>query len=83
MMNMDKFDSVKPFYEYLNILPFKDNMKLLQRKFTWKLLNAICPNSISEQFPLTYSETINNHQNKLVIPYCHQALSKRSLAYTT
>ena len=33
MMNMDKFDSVKPFYEYLNILPFKDNMKLLQGKF--------------------------------------------------
>ena len=33
MMDMDKFDSVKPFYEYLKILPFKDNMKLLQGKF--------------------------------------------------
>ena len=33
MMNMDKFDSMNPFYEYLNILPFKDNMKLLQGKF--------------------------------------------------
>ena len=51
MMNMDKFDSVKPFYEYLNILPFKDNMKLLQGKFMWKLVNAVCPNSISEKFP--------------------------------
>ena len=79
---MDKFDSVKPFYEYLNILPFKDNMKLLQGKFMWKLLNVVCPNSISEKFPLTYSETINNHQKKLVIPYCHQVLSKRSLAFT-
>ena len=79
---MDKFDSVKPFYEYLNILPFKNNMKLLQGKFTWKLVNAVCPNSISEKFPLTYSEVINNHQNKLAIPYCHRALSKRPLAYT-
>ena len=33
MMDMDKFDSVKPFYEYLKILPFKDNMKLLLGKF--------------------------------------------------
>ena len=82
MMNMDKFDSVKLFYEYLNVLPFKDNMKLLQGKFMWKLVNAVCPNSISEKFPLTYSEAINNHQNKLVIPYCQRALSKRSLAYT-
>ena len=82
MMNMDKFDSVKPFYEYLNILPFKDNMKLLQGKFMWKLVNAVWPNSISEKFPLTYSEAINNHQNKLVMPYCHRALSKRLLAYT-
>ena len=30
IMDMDKFDSVKAFYEYLKILPFKDNMKLLQ-----------------------------------------------------
>ena len=82
MMNMDKFDSVKPFYEYLNILPFKDNTRLLQGKFMWKLVNAVWPNSISEKFPLTYSEAINNHQNKLVMPYCHRALSKRLLAYT-
>ena len=82
MMDMDKFDSVKPFYEYLKILPFKDNMKLLQGKFMWKLVNAVHPNSISEKFPLTYSEAITNHQNKLIIPYCHRAISKRSLAYT-
>ena len=82
MMNMGKSDSVKLFYEYWNRLPFKDNMELLQGKLMWKLVNAIFPNSISEKFPLTYSEAINNHQNKLVIPYCHRALSKRPLAYT-
>ena len=79
MMNMDKFDSLKPFNEYLNMLSFKDNIKLLQGKFMWKLVNAVCPNLISKKFSLTYSETINNHQNKLVIPYCHRTLSKRSL----
>ena len=44
--------TVKPFYECLEILPFKDNMKLLQGKFTWKLVNAVHPNSISERFPI-------------------------------
>ena len=44
--------TVKPFYECLEILPFKHNMKLLQGKFTWKLVNAVHPNSISEMFPL-------------------------------
>ena len=80
-MDMDKFDSVKPFYEYLKILPFKDNMKLLLGKFMWKLVNPVHPNSISEKFPLTYNEAINNHQNKLVIPYCHRPISKRSVTY--
>ena len=47
MMDMDKFDSVQSFYEYLKILPFKDNMKLLQGKFMWKLVNAVHPNAIS------------------------------------
>ena len=49
-MNMDKFNSAKLFYEYLNILPFKGNMKLLQGKFMWKLVNVVCPNSISKNF---------------------------------
>ena len=76
-MDMDKFNSVKHFYEYLKTLPFKDKIK----QFMWKLVNAVCPLSISEKFPLTYGETINNHQNKLVTPYCHRA-KKRPLAYT-
>ena len=34
MMEMDKFDFVKPFHEYLNILSCNDNMKkLLQGRF--------------------------------------------------
>ena len=41
----------------------------------WKLVNAVHPISISEKFPQTYSEAANNHQNKLVIPYCHRAIS--------
>ena len=82
MMDIDKFDAVKPFYKYLKILPFKNNMKLLQGKFIWKLVNAVHPNSIFEKFSLVHSEAINNHQNKLVIPYCHRAICKRSLAYT-
>ena len=48
----------------------------------WKLVYAVHPNSISKRFPLTYSEAINNHQNKLVIPYYHRAINRRSPAYT-
>ena len=29
-MDMDKFNSVRHFYEYLKTLPFKDKIKLLQ-----------------------------------------------------
>ena len=69
MMEMDKFDFVKPFHEYLNILSCNDNMKkLLQGRFMQKVVN--------------YSEAINNHQKKLVISCYQRALSKRSLAYT-
>ena len=81
IMDIDKFDSVKPFYEYLKILPLKNNIKLLQGKFIWKLVNALHPNSVSEKFLQTYNEAINNYQNILAIPY-HQSALKRSPAYT-
>ena len=58
MKDIDKFESLKPFYECLKILPFKDNTKLLQNRFMWKLANVVHPNSISEKFPLTYREAI-------------------------
>ena len=79
---MDEFDSIKPFYEYLKILPFKNNTELLHGNFTWKLVNAVQPNSVSEKFPLTYSEAKSNHQKKLVIQYRQRAISKRSPGYT-
>lgn len=83
MMEMDKFDFVKPFHEYLNILSCNDNMKkLLQGRFMQKVVNAVHRNSVSEKFLLNYSEAINNHQKKLVISCYQRALSKRSLAYT-
>ena len=83
MMEMDKFDFVKPFHEYLNILSCNDNMKkLLQGRFMQKVVNAVHRNSVSEKFLLNYSEAINNHQKKLVISCYQRALSKRSLAST-
>ena len=48
----------------------------------WKLVNAVQPNSTSEIFQLTYSEAINNGQNKVVISYCHRTIGERSLPYT-
>ena len=38
MINIDKFDSAKPFYEYLNILPFKENMKEHERALSKRSL---------------------------------------------
>ena len=51
MIDMDKFDS-EVLYEYFKIRPSKNNMKLLQGKFMWKLVIAVHPNS-SEKTPLT------------------------------
>ena len=31
-------DDNKPLYKYLNIPPLRENIKLLQKKFMWKLL---------------------------------------------
>ena len=38
MLFKNRFDNVKPFYKHLNIIPLTKNIKLLQRKFMWKLL---------------------------------------------
>ena len=82
MIGLNKFDSVKPFYEKLKILPLTNNAKHLQFKFMWKLVNAVHPKSISDIFPLTYNEAINNHQNKFLIPNCNRAISEKLLACT-
>ena len=68
MLFKNRFDNVKPFYKHLNILPLTKNIKLLQRKFIWKLLAKKHPDSIIEQFPLHFNEAANNiNSKKLVI----------------
>ena len=44
-----KYDSVKPYYKYLQILPLLDNIKFLRGKFMWNLTNHKLPTSIIEQ----------------------------------
>ena len=38
MLFNNRYDTVKPFYKYLNILPLAENIKLLQGKLLQKLL---------------------------------------------
>ena len=83
MLFKGKHDSVKPYYEYLQILPLSDNIKLLRGKFMWNLLNQNQSDSLIEQFPLKYNQAINNRKDKLVIPYNRTAAGKGSLSYTS
>ena len=78
-----KYDSVKPYYKYLQILPFLDNIKLLRGKFMWSLTNYKLPTSIIEQFPLKYNKAINSQKDKLIIPYFRTSIGKRSLSYSS
>ena len=78
-----KYDSVKPYYKYLQILQFLDNIKLLRGKFMWNLTNHKLPTSIIEQFPLKYNEAINSQKDKLIIPYFRTSTGKRSLSYSS
>ena len=78
-----KYDSVKPYYKYLQILPFLDNIKLLRGKFMWNLTNHKLPTSIIEQFPLKYNQAINSQKDKLIIPYFRTSIGKRSLSYSS
>ena len=82
MLFKNRFDNVKPFYKHLNILPLTKNIKLLQRKFIWKLLAKKHPDSIIEQFPLHFNEAINNtNTEKLTITYYRTSIGKKSLLY--
>ena len=73
LMLKKRNDNVKPFYKHLNILPLTENIKLLQGKFTWKLLAKKQPDSIIEKFPLHFNEAINNtNREKLIIPYINR-----------
>ena len=77
MLFKDKYDSVKPFYEYLNILLLLYNIKLLQGKYMWNLFNSNLPKPLTEHFPLKYNEAINNQQNRLIIPYHRTSIGKK------
>ena len=48
----EKHDSLKPYYKYLNKNPFEYQIKTLQRKFMWKLLNDEQPKIIRGKSPL-------------------------------
>ena len=83
MLFKDKYNSVKPFYGYLNILPLSDNIKLLQGKYKmWNLFNSNLPKPLTEHFPLKYNEAINNQQNRLIIPYHRTSIGKKSLLHS-
>ena len=51
-MFKEKHDSLKPYYKYLNKNPFEYQIKILQRKFMWKLLNDEQPKTIRGKSPL-------------------------------
>ena len=69
MLFKQKYDSVKPFYKYLKILPLSENIKLLQCKFMWKLVNNCHPCCVKGQFPITFSNAINSTNCRITIPY--------------
>ena len=81
MLFKGKYDSVKPFYEYLNILPLSENIKQLQDKFMWKLINNCHTGCIKEQFPVTFSNTINSTKCRLTIPRLRIEAGTRTLLY--
>ena len=76
-----KHDSLKPCYKYLNIKPSEHQIKILQGKFMWKLMNDEHPKSIKDKFSLKKSTAINNHnQNKLIVPFYRTKLGTSSLS---
>ena len=82
MLFKDKYHSVKHFYDYLNILPLLDNIKLLQEKHMWNLFNKNLPKPLTEHFPLKYNEAINNEQNRMIIPCHRSSIGKKSLLHS-
>ena len=77
-----KCDIVKPFYKYLGILPLKQNIKLQQGKFMWKINSHNSPNRLLKKFSLISKQSINNaNQQKLIAPYYRTTTGKRSVLY--
>ena len=81
-MFKNKYESTKPLFEYLNIVPFDINIKLQQRKFMKQLSLDLEPESITKHFPLRYIDSINNtNSDKLIIPYHKTTAGVSSLFY--
>ena len=77
-----KYESSKPLYKYLKILPLTETIKHNQGKFLWKPVNNQQPKCLQEKFPLKINEAINNpNNNKMIIPYRKTTTGKRSLSY--
>ena len=78
MLFKNSDDNVKPLYKYLNILPLRENIKLLQRKFMWKFLTKKQSDFMIKQFPFRFNKPINNtNREKLPVP----SVGKNSLLY--
>ena len=70
MMLKNKYESVKPLFEYIRTVPFDVNNKLQQGKFKKQLSLDLHQKSISNHFPLRYIDAINStNSDKLIIPY--------------
>ena len=81
MLFKGKYESTKPLYKYLNILPLPEDVKHNQGKFMWKLVNNEQPKCLKEKFPLKINEAINNpNNNKMIIPYRRTTIGKRFLS---
>ena len=55
-----KYESAKPLYNYFNILPLNESIKLSQGKFMWTLIQNQHPESIQKKFQRSSSTAINN-----------------------
>ena len=64
-----KYESSKPLYKYLNILPLPENIKHNQSKFMWKLVNNQQSKCLKEKFPLKIN-------GAMIIPYRRTTIGK-------
>ena len=81
IMFKTKHDSIKPYYKYLNINPLEHQIKILQGKFLWKLINDEHPKSIKDKYSSQKSAAINNHnQIKLIVTFYRTTIGTSSLS---
>ena len=63
-----KHDTFKSYYKYLNINFLEHQIKILQGKFMWKLINDEHQKLIKDKYSLKRGTAINNHtQRKLIV----------------